>query len=78
MCSWLQCSVTAVRIEAPHVAAVEFNQLMPVKGREGGKTDCENRQGHILHHLLSHPVIRVNFGMVPTSSNESAPSDWVR
>lgn len=66
-----------MRIEAPHVAGVEFNQLMPVKGCEGGKTGCENRQGHILHHLLSHPVIGVNFGMEPTSNNRSAPSGWM-
>lgn len=46
---------------------------MSAKGCEGGKTGCENGQRHIFHHLLTHTVIRVNFGMVPTSDKRSAP-----
>lgn len=57
----------------PHVAGEEFNQLVSAEGCEGEKTGCENGQRHIFHHLLTHAVIRVNFGMVSTSHSGSAP-----
>lgn len=62
-----------MRIDTPYIAGVKFNQLKSAKGSEGGKTGCENTQRHIFHHLSTHSVIRVNFGMVSASDNGSAP-----
>lgn len=56
----------------PHVAGVEFDKLVFAKGIDDGKTGCENAETYLFHHLLTHTVSRMNFGIMFTSSDGSA------
>lgn len=55
------CSITAVGIEMPHTAGVEFKRLLFSEGCEDGKPGCANGEMHLFHHLVTHTVSRMNF-----------------